>query len=149
MSIYDSEVTVHHCRFDQTSSRSPFATGATARLHLFNNVASNGLDWTVGSGCLAQVLMEGCVFENDQAVTRLSTCSTSYERGLMNAPPGSNSYRDESTVHVGGDGGEPHDAVFTPSYIYPLEPAADAWPRVISRAGAGGPWALPLVLDGG
>lgn len=146
-SFNDSQATIHHTRFDQLSTRAPHADGPEARLHLFNNVYSNTTDWTVGSSCLAQVLLEGCVFENAEAATRVATCSDSSDRGLLDAVAGSNLYRDESAVYLGGDGTEPHDAVFTPEYDYQLEPAGDAWPHVISRAGAGGPWALPLSLD--
>ncbi len=143
----DSEATIHHCRFDQVSTRAPMGNGSAARLHLFNNVYSNTTDWTVGAGCSAQVLLEGSVFENVEAATRVSTCSDSMGLGLLNAVAGSNLYRDDSNVHLGGDGSEPHDEVFAPGYAYPLEPATEAWPRVVSRAGAGGPWALPLILN--
>jgi hypothetical protein len=47
----------------------------------------------------------------------------------------------------GGDGMEPHDAVFTPSYPYVVDAPQDSWPVVAQRAGAGGRWPLSLALD--
>ncbi|WP_437611997.1 hypothetical protein WMF20_07735 [Sorangium sp. So ce834] len=145
--ITDSEVTMHHCRFDETSTRAPLAVGSQARVHLFNNVFSNISEWAVGSSCEGQVLLEASVFENVEAATRRSTCSGSTAIGLLLAVPGSNLYRDESGVHLGGGGEEPADDVFTPPYDYAPERASDAFPQVISRAGAGGPWALPLARE--
>lgn len=147
MTITDAKVTIHHSRFDQLSTRSPAVQGSAARVHLFNNVYSNSADWTVGSACLAQVLLEGSVFENVEVVSRISTCSGTTELGLMNAVAGSNVYRDGTAVHTGGDAAEPHDAVFEPPYEYEAELGTDAWPQVILRAGTGGPWALPVTLD--
>ncbi len=147
MTINDSQVTIHHSRFDQLSTHAPVAQGSAARVHLFNNVYSNSADWTVGSSCLAQVLLEGSVFENVEAVSRISNCSGTAELGLMNAVAGSNVYRDGTAVHIGGDGEEPHDAVFVPPYEYDAELGTDAWPQVVLRAGTGGPWALPTPLD--
>ena len=142
----DTHATIHHSRFDQLNTRAPAAEGPESRIHLFNNVHSNTTGWTVGSECLSQVLLEGSFFENTAAATRISTCDTG-EAGRLNAVAGTNLYRDESAVHVGGDGTEPHDLVFEPGYAYELEPAAEARLRVLARAGFGGPWALSLALD--
>lgn len=142
----DTEATVHHSRFDQVSSRAPLVYGALSRVHLLNNVASNNPDWAFGSSCDAQVLVEGNTFENVSAATFRSACDGG-GLGRMRAPVGSNLYRGDSNVHRGADGEEPQDDVFTPPYAYVVEPTTDAWPRVVSRAGAGGPWALPLVRD--
>ncbi len=144
--INDSEVTIHHSRFDEARTRAPAAQGESSRVHLFNNVFSNTTDWTVGSTCLAEVLLEGSVFENVQAAVRLGDCSDDTGLGKMSAASGGNLYRDESRTFLGGDGTEPGDAVFEPPYDYPLEPANEALSRVISRAGAGGPWAQQLDL---
>ncbi|WP_157906898.1 MULTISPECIES: hypothetical protein [Sorangium] len=144
--ITDAEVTIHHCRFDEVRTRAPLATGSRARAHLFNNVFSNISDWAVGAACAGQVLLEASVFENAEAATRRSDCSDGTGRGLLLAVPGSNLYRDESGVHLGGDG-EPADDVFEPPYDYTPERASDALPQVISRSGAGGPWALPLARE--
>jgi pectate lyase len=144
--ITDAEVTMHHCRFDEVSTRAPVAVGSRAHVHLFNNVFSNISDWAVGASCEGQVLLEASVFENAEAATRRSDCSDATGRGRLLAVPGSNIYRDESDIHLGGDG-EPADAVFTPPYDYAPERASDALAQVISRAGAGGPWALPLARE--
>lgn len=147
LTFTDAQATIHHSRFDQVSTHAPFADGSLASVHLFNNVYSNSADWTVGSGCLAQLLLEGSVFENVEVVSRLSTCNDTTDRGLMSAASRANLYKDGTVVFVGGDGTEPHDAVFIPEYDYELEGASEAWARVILRAGMGGPWALPLSLD--
>ena len=63
------------------------------------------------------------------------------------APEGSNLLLADVGAHAGADGKEPHDAVFTPPYTLVPEPAADAWPRVLERAGVGGRWRLPLSVD--
>ncbi|WP_437592356.1 hypothetical protein [Sorangium sp. So ce1000] len=144
--ITDAEVTMHHCRFDEVSTRAPLAIGSRARVHVFNNVFSNISDWAVGASCEGQVLLEASVFENAEAATRRSDCSDATGRGRLLAVPGTNLYRDESDVHLGGDG-EPADDVFKPPYDYAPERASDALPQVISRAGAGGPWALPLARE--
>ncbi|WP_437790697.1 hypothetical protein [Sorangium sp. So ce693] len=144
--ITDAEVTMHHCRFDEVSTRAPLATGSLARVHLFNNVFSNISDWAVGASCEGQLLLEASVFENAEAATRRSDCSDGTGRGRLLAAPDSNLYRDESDVHLGGNG-EPADDVFEPPYDYAPERASDALPHVISRAGAGGPWALPLARE--
>ncbi|WP_437306100.1 hypothetical protein [Sorangium sp. So ce388] len=151
--ITDAEVTMHHCRFDEVSTRAPNVVGSRARVHLFNNVFSNISGWAVGASCEGEVLLEASVFENAEAATRRATCSDATGGGLLLAVPGSNLYRDESGVHLGGGGeerderDEPADEVFTPPYAYEPERASDALPQVISRAGAGGPWALPLARE--
>ncbi len=145
--ISDSEVTIHHSRFDQASSRTPLVSGSTSRVHLYNNVFSNTSDWSVGSSCWAELLLEGNTFENVDVAVRLGGCGETDELGLVNAPEGSNLYRGGSPVFLGGDGDEPRDAVFEPPYEYSAQSASDALPVVISRAGTGGPWALPLVKD--
>jgi pectate lyase len=147
VTLEDTRATIHHTRFDQVSGYAPYADGPMARVHLFNNVYSNSADWTLGSACAAQVLVEGSVFENVEAVARIVTCSDLGERGLINVVSGSNLFQDGSAQYIGGDGEEPHDTVFVPEYEYDLEPASQSWPLVISRAGAGGPWALPVTLD--
>lgn len=147
VSVTDAQVTIHHSRFEHLSSHAPYADGALAQLHLFNNVFSNTTSWTVGSSCFAQVLLEGSVFENVEGATRLSDCGSTSDLGLMNAVAGSNVYRDGTPTHLGGDGSEPHDEVFVPEYAYDVEAAMDAWPQVILRAGTGGPWAQPITLD--
>ncbi len=145
--VTDATLTMHHSRFDNVSTRAPFVTGSNARVHLFNNVYSGVGGWAVGARCLAQVLLEGNTFEDVDAVTYRSECDMPPDMGLILAPLASNLYRDDSNVHLGGDSSEPHDSVFEPAYDYPLQAASEAWPVVISRAGTGGPWALPLTRD--
>lgn len=147
VTLQDTRATIHHSRFDQVSGFAPYADRPMARVHLFNNVYSNSEDWTVGSSCGAQVLVEGSVFENVEAVARIVTCSDLGERGLLNMLSGSNLFQDGRAQYIGGNGEEPHDTVFVPEYDYDLETASEAWPHVISRAGAGGPWALAVTLD--
>lgn len=147
VTLEGTRATIHHTRFDQVSGFAPYVDRPMARVHLFNNVYSNSEDWTVGSSCGAQVLVEGSVFENVEAVARIVTCSDLGEPGLLNLVSGSNLFQDGSARYIGGDGEEPHDTVFVPEYDYDLEPASEAWPHVISRAGAGGPWALPVTLE--
>ncbi len=146
-SITDTTVTIHHSRYDHARTRAPLVVGASSRAHLFNNVFSNTSGWTVGASCLAQMLLEGNTFENVDAATYRSGCDGVAELGLIQTSPGSNLYRDDSNVHLGDDGSEPTDSVFAPPYDYGLETASEAWPAVISRAGTGGPWAIPLTRD--
>jgi pectate lyase len=141
----DSELTVHHCFFDHVFSHAPRVVGASARAHLFNNLTSDDLGYGVGASCSAQVLMEGNTFQRVATPTERSGCADHTGIGAIYARPDSNFYDAYVGLHKGGDGEEPHDALlFTPPYPYTVEPAVDEWPTVLSRAGAGGPWALPL-----
>lgn len=145
--ITDSEVTIHHSRFDHVRNNAPVVIGSEARVHLLNNSYSNVSGWAIGSGCQAVVLVEGSTFENVDAIALARDCDTATELGYLDFPTGSNLYRDGSPAFLGGDGTEPQDGGFTPPYPYETQPAAEAWPLVVSRAGTGGPWALPLSLD--
>ncbi len=142
-----SEATIHHSRFFQLRQNAPSVLHAGARVHLYNNSYSNVDGWAVGAACQAVVLVEGSTFENVDAIGRVSDCGTDPALGLLDFPTGSNLYRDGSPVFLGGAGDEPQGAGFTPPYEYELELASDAWPAVVSRAGTGGPWAIPLSLD--
>lgn len=145
--IDGSEATLHHSRFDHVQQNAPTVLGSTSRVHLFNNSYSNVGGWAVAAACEAVVLVEGSTFENIDAVGLLSDCGADTALGFLDFPAGSNLYRDGSPVFLGGDGSEPQDAGFSPPYSYSVELASDAWPTVISRAGTGGPWAMPLSLD--
>ena len=145
--ITDSSVTFQHSYFDHVESHSPLADHPNARVHVLNNFLSDNPDSAVGAACGARILMEGNVFEAVDAPTLRTSCPDNSSLGLIRAPAGSNLYRDDVGAHRGGDGMEPNDAVEVPPYAYTVEPAQDAWLRVLSRAGAGGPWALPLVRD--
>ena len=143
----DGTVTIHHCRFEQLSTRAPEVEGPRSQAHIYNNAYSNTTDWTLGASCGAQLLLEGNVFEHVDTVSRIGNCSDAGGRGLVNAPSGSNLYRDGSPTFLGLKGEEPHDSVFRPGYPYVVEPAGEALSRVVLRAGAGGPWAQPLSLQ--
>lgn len=143
----ESEFTLHHSFFDHVESHAPRVDGASTRVHLFDNLISDNSSYGVASSCGAQVLMEGNTFQRVAIPTERSSCADGTALGAISAPPGSNSYGDDVGAHRGGDGQEPHDAVFTPPYAYTVEPPQSAWLTVLARAGAGGPWALPLTRD--
>jgi pectate lyase len=143
-----ASVTLHHSFFDHTDSHAPLVDRADARVHIFNNLIQDDDGYGVGAACSAQVLLEGTTFKTVTTPTARRSCSDDTTLGRISAPAGSNLYLSDVGKHTGGDGSEPHDALmFTPTYEYALEPASEAWPKVLARAGAGGPWALPLSLD--
>jgi len=145
--ITDASVTMHHCFFDHPASHTPLVDHSLARVHVFDNLVQDADGYGVGAACSAQVLMEGVTFKTVGAPTAKRACDDDASLGLISAPAGSNLYLSDVGKHTGGDGNEPHDAVFVPPYAYDLEPASEAWPKVEARAGAGGPWALPLSLE--
>ena len=116
-------------------------------MHLFANLLSDNPAYAVGSVCGAQVLLEGNTFQRVVTPTERSTCPDNTTIGKINTPAGSNYYGPDVGAHHGGDGKEPHDAVFKPPYVYDVGVPQDDWRTVSERAGAGGPWALPLSLD--
>jgi pectate lyase len=143
----DAKITVHHSFFDHVHSHSPRVDGA-AHAHIYNNLFSDNLGYAVAAVCGAQVLLEGNTFERVSTPTARSACADDDTVvGVIDAPEGSNVYGDDVGNHSGGDGMEPHDEVTPPPYEYTVEDPADSWVTVLSRAGAGGPWALPLELD--
>jgi pectate lyase len=146
----DASGTIHHSFWDHVDTHAPTVAHATSRVHLFDNYTTDDADYAVEASCGAQVLLEGNTFEDVVHPTSKTTCSdTPPSLGLLRAPTGSNLYRDNVGTHRsnGADAPEPEDAVFTPPYAYTVDPPAAAWVNVASRAGAGGPWALPLSLD--
>ncbi len=145
--ISESSVTAHHCFYDHPDSHTPLVDHPKSRVHLFNNLVQDSDGYAVGAACGAQVLLEGVTFKTVGPPTSKRTCTDDMSLGLISAPAGSNLYLSDVGKHAGGDGNEPHDAVFSPTYPYDLEPAEQAWPKVQLRAGAGGPWAQPLRLD--
>lgn len=147
--VQDANVTFHHCSFDHVESHSPTVQNALARVHVFDSVLTDNLGYGAGASCGAQVLLEGNAFQSVGTPTERSTCADDTNYGLIDAPVNSNLYGDDVGAHHGGpdSGSEPHDSVFTPPYDYQLEPAPEEWRTVAARAGAGGPWALPLSLD--
>jgi len=145
--LVDSEATYHHSFWRHVDGRAPFVHGATARAHLYNNVVLDAVDYAVGSGCHAQVLLEGSYFEEVAAPSNIRDCvETPGLLGLISATAGSNLYGTGTGTHKldGTASQEPRDSVFIPPYTYRLEPAAEIRFRVQERAGAGSRWALPL-----
>lgn len=148
--VIESESTYHHSLWRHVDGRAPFVHGETARVHLYNNVVLDAVDYAVGSGCSAQVLLEGSYFEEVAAPTSRRDCvETPGQLGLILAPAGSNLYGTGVGAHLtkGVASDEPRDSVFVPSYTYKLEPASDIRFRVQERAGVGSRWALPLVRN--
>ncbi len=147
--VADANVTFHHCFFDHVESHSPSVQNSLARVHVFDSVLADNLGYGAGASCGAQILLEQNTFETVGTPTERSTCADGTDYGLIDAPIDSNYYGDDVGAHHGGpdSGSEPHDAVFTPPYDYTLSPALAESRVVTVRAGAGGPWALPLSVD--
>ncbi len=147
--VQDANVTFHHCLFDHVESHSPTVQNALARVHVFDSVLTDNLGYGAGASCGAQVLLEENTFQSVGTPTERSTCADDTMYGMIDAPAASNFYGDDVGEHHGGadSGAEPHDSVFTPPYSYDLEPAQAEGRIVAARAGAGGPWALPLSVD--
>lgn len=141
----DASVTYHHCFFDHVKSHAPKVDGSQARVHLYDNLISDDPGYGVAATCGAQILMEANTLKRVTTPTERAPCQDETLLGMILAPPGSNSYEDVSS-HGGGDGTEPHDtAVFVPRYPYELDVPQENWQTVMLRAGAGGPWAMPLT----
>ncbi len=144
--VTDSSVTFHHCFFDHVESHSPSVRNTASRVHVFNSLLSDNLSYGIQAACGAKVLVEGNTFKSIATPTTRATCPDDTQPGVIDAPEGSNFYGDGVGEHHGGDGMEPHDEVFDVPYKWNVEPAEDSWVNVLSRAGTGGPWALPLPL---
>ncbi|HMA94756.1 MAG TPA: hypothetical protein VKP30_18830 [Polyangiaceae bacterium] len=148
--IIDSEATFHHCWWQHVEGRAPFAHGSNARVHLYNNVVTDALDYAVASGCEAQVLLEASYFEDVQFPTSRRDCTeTPGQLGFIQAAGRANLYGSRMQSHLRADTAaeEPADPVFEPPYPYDTEPANEVRFKVYERAGAGSQWALPLRLD--
>jgi pectate lyase len=145
--LNDTTATVHHTFFDHVFGHAPRVDGSLSQVHVFNDLVSDDLSYAVGSICGAQVLMEANTLQRVATPTARVGCADDSALGAISAPEGSNYYGDDVGSHVGGDGKEPHDAVFDPPYPYTPEAPQTTWRNVMSRAGAGGPWPLPLSLD--
>jgi pectate lyase len=149
--LADTEATFHHNMFVDVNGRSPEFDHALSRGHLFNNVMSNNAEFAVGAVCGAEVLLEGNSFDNVAIPTLRTDCSENPDLlGYIRVVPDSNLYDEDVGAHRSGgtdSSTEPNDPeVFTPPYEYQTDAARDAAPLVTSRAGAGGPWKLPLAL---
>lgn len=145
--LNDAVATVHHSFFDHVLGHTPRADGSRSQVHVFDNLVSDNLGYAVGSFCGAQVLMEGNTLQRVANATARDTCADDSALGAISAPEGSNYYGDDVGPHHGGDGKEPHDPVFEPPYRYTVEAPRTTRLDVLSRAGAGGPWALPLSME--
>jgi pectate lyase len=147
LQIGDSNLTVHHTFFDHVATHAPQVRDPLARVHVFNNLMGDIPGSALSVGCGAQALMEGNAFQRVGTPTNRGGCTDNSTPGLIGAPAGSNFYGEDVGEHHGGDGMEPRDAVFKPPYAYVVDDAETEWRNVALRAGAGGPWARPLVLD--
>jgi pectate lyase len=147
LQIIDATLTVHHSYFDHVATHAPLVHDSLARVHMFNNLLSDIPGSGLSTACGAQALMEGNTLQRVGTPTARGTCADDTNPGLISAPAGSNVYGEDVGAHRGGDGMEPHDPVFKPPYAYSVDPPKTEWLNVLSRAGAGGPWARPLLLD--
>ena len=118
------------------AGRLSVAGASVTRPPNFVIVLCDDLGYGVGSACGAEVLLEANTFQRVATPTERLTCADDTLLGLIDAPAGSNYYGDDVGAHRGGDGKEPHDAVFTPPYDYDVEPAQSEWLVVLQRAGA-------------
>ena len=143
----DTTATIHHTLWRSVNGRAPRVTRSTSRVHLFDNVVSDDVDYAVAAACGAQILLEASVFEDVATPTAKYACDDSSELGLIRAQGRGNLYTRVGPHRVDKDeAAEPNDgAVFTPPYEYVTEPADEARYVVPERAGAGSRWALPLT----
>jgi pectate lyase len=145
--LTDTTATIHHCFFDHVLTHSPRVDDAS-QVHLYDNLLADNRGYGVAAICGAEILMEGNTFERVVTPTTREACDDMTAPGKISAAGNSNHYRDVGE-HKGGDnsGDEPNDKVFDPQYAYTLDGDEDAWLTVLTNAGAGGLWALPLSLD--
>jgi pectate lyase len=134
--LNDTVATVHHTFFDHVFGHAPRVDGSRSQVHVFDNLLADDLSYGVGSFCGAQVLMEANTLQRVALPTFRDTCVDDGALGAISASEGSNYYADDVGPHQGGDGQEPHDAVFEPPYHYTVEAPQTTWLDVMSRAGA-------------
>jgi pectate lyase len=148
--IDGSTATLHHCLWTHVNGRAPLATHAASQVHLYNDVFTDTVGYTVGAGCDAEVRLEASSFEATAAETSKRECTDGLTTlGKIDAVAGSNLYDLGMANHESGGApaGEPHDDVFDPAYATTPDPVSEVRFRVGERAGAGARWALPLELD--
>jgi pectate lyase len=136
--------TIHHTLWQHVDGRAPLVTHGGSRVHLYDNVVLDDVDYAVGAACGAEVRLERTTFQNVATPTLKATCSDDGTLGSIAARDGKNVYGAGVGSHRsdGAAASEPNDAVFSVPYAYELEPAESARTKVLARAGAGGPWAL-------
>ncbi len=146
--LSDTTATIHHTLWQHVDGRAPLATQPASRLHLFDNVVRDDVSYAVGAACGAEILLEATTFESTSVPTAKFGCADSSELGRIRAEGGGNVYGAGVGRHQSGgvDAGEPADQVFAPPYPYVVDPATTARYVVLTRAGAGSRWALPLDL---
>ncbi|HTQ06753.1 MAG TPA: hypothetical protein VMI54_23010 [Polyangiaceae bacterium] len=144
--LADTTVTIHHTLWEHVDGRAPLSTHPASRLHLFDNVVTDDVNYAVGSGCDAQVLLEETTFDQVKYPTAKFSCSDNADLGFIAAAGHGNVYGEEVGHHQsnGADAPEPSDTVFDVPYPYTLDPASKAGLVVPQWAGAGARWALPL-----
>lgn len=148
--LADTTATIHHTLWEHVDGRAPLATHAGSRVHLFDNVVDDDVDYAVGSSCEAQVLLEESTFQAVKYPTAKFPCTdggTDY--GSIEAAGHGNVYAADVGHHRldAMDAPEPADAtasLFTYPYAQVLDPANKAALLVPVWAGAGARWALPL-----
>jgi len=148
--LSDTNATIHHSLWEHVDGRAPLATKSGARLHLFDNVVTDDVNYAVGSSCQAQVLLEESTFEHVKYPTAKFPCTDgATDFGLIEAAGHGNVYGSDGRHQVDHmDALEPDDAVsaFTYPYELALDPASKASLLVPVWAGAGGRWPLPLQM---
>jgi pectate lyase len=118
------KVTYHHNWFDNTETRHP-RVRFSYLTHVYNNYY-HGNSYGIASTCDAEVLVEGCYFQNVGRPTLIGYGS-SWDGDLV----------ERNNIFVGSGSHETRGTVSEPSdfYSYTLDPAADV-PAIVT-AGAG------------
>jgi pectate lyase len=146
--LADTTATIHHTLWEHVDGRAPLATRSGSRVHLFDNVVNDDVDYAVGSACEAQVLLEESTFEHVKYPTAKFPCTDgATDYGLIATDHG-NVYGPDVGHHQVDkvDAPEPSDSVPPLPYPYTLDPAGKASLLVPVWAGAGGRWPLPLQM---
>jgi pectate lyase len=148
--LADTSATIHHTLWEHVDGRAPLSTHAGSRVHLFDNVVGDDVDYAVGASCQAQVLLEESTFEHVKYPTAKFACTDgATDYGYIDAAGHGNVYGSDGRHQVNHvDATEPADSVtpFTYEYALELDPASKASLLVPVWAGAGGRWPLPLAM---
>ncbi len=151
--LSDTTATIHHTLWEHVDGRAPLSTHSNSRVHLFDNVVNDDVDYAVGSSCEAEVLLEESTFEHVKYPTAKFPCTEgSADYGFIDAAGHGNVYGPDVGRHRldDTDAAEPADAASVAPVTYPylqaLDPASKASLLVPVWAGAGGHWPLPLAV---